>query len=86
MDGYSLGSAQIIAPDATLAGDANAEGSTFRSIIWAVHDRKDEAAAQQFLDGVSKGLYSKDQATVNVRGVTGIFRHRRYAVCNSRLP
>jgi len=73
MDGYSLGSAQIIAPDATLAGEANAQGSNFRSIIWAVHDRKDEASAQKFLDGVSKGLYSKDQASVNVRGVTGYF-------------
>lgn len=73
MDGYSLGSTQIIAPDATVAGEANAAGSTFRSIIWAVHDRETEAKAQTFLDGVSKGLYAKDQASVNVRGVTGYF-------------
>ena len=30
-------------------------------------------AAQKFLDGVSKGLYSKDPAVVTVRGVTGYF-------------
>jgi hypothetical protein len=73
MDGYSLGASQIIAPDATVAGEPDASGSGFTNILWAVHDRGSESAAQQFVDGLSNGLYSKDKAPVNVRGVTGTF-------------
>jgi hypothetical protein len=91
MEGFSLGSAQILAPDATVAGEPNAGGSGATNIVWAVHDRGSEAAAQQFVDGLGKGLYSQSPATVTVRGVTGnfgtdgtrfaavVFRRGRYA-------
>jgi hypothetical protein len=73
MDGYSLGSAQIIAPDATIAGEPDAAGSDFTNIVWAVHDRGSESAAQKFVDGLSNGTYSKNKAPVNVKGVTATF-------------
>ena len=73
MAGFWLGSAQIIAPDATLSGGPTATGSSVKNIVWAVHDRGTEKAAQAFIDNVSKGLYSQDAAAVNVRGVTGYF-------------
>ena len=73
MEGFSLGASQVIAPDATLAGEPDASGSGASNVIWAVHDRGSESAAQTFVDGLSKGLYSKDQATVIVRGVSGSF-------------
>jgi hypothetical protein len=73
MDGFSLGSPQIIAPDATLAGEPNASDTGAINVVWAVHDRGSGSSAQKFLDGVSKGLYPKDPAVVTVRGVTGYF-------------
>jgi hypothetical protein len=73
MDGFSLGSSQVLAPDATIAAEPDAGGSGATNIVWAVHDRGSEKSAQQFVDGLTKGLYANSPATVNVRGVTGFF-------------
>ena len=72
LDGFSLGSQQIIDPDATVAGEPNAANSGVVNILWAVHDRESEAAAQEFVDS-RKNLYPTDPASVSIRGVTGYF-------------
>lgn len=73
MEGFSLGSQQIIATEASVSGDANAANSTVTGVLWAVHDRGTEAAAQETVVGLSQSLYPQDKATVNIRGVTGYF-------------
>jgi len=73
MEGFSLGLAQVIDTDATVAGEPNVANSVVSNIIWAVHDRGSEAKAQQFVDGLNSGLYPQDAASVNIRGATGVF-------------
>jgi len=73
LDGFSIGTPQIIDADATVAAEPNVANSVISNVIWAVHDRGSEAKAQEFVDSLSASLYPQDKASVNIKGVTGTF-------------
>ena len=73
LDGFKLGYAQVVSPDAILDAAPTSLDSSAQSVSWAIHDRKTESAAQAFVDNVSKNLYEQDAVVVNVRGTTAYF-------------
>lgn len=73
MEGYSLGYAQVVEPDALIPGEPTAADAAATGIVWYVHDLGSPQAAKAYADRVTRSAYTKNAATVNVRGVTGYF-------------
>lgn len=71
--GYVLGPQEAQGPDATRAGNTTDAASAVARALWTVHDLSSPSKAGQFVNGVSKGLYSKDATSVKINGVTAYF-------------
>ncbi len=69
---FDLGQVVKIGADASVAGPA-AHGGVIKNISWSVHDRKTPAGAKSFVSKTSKVLFSRNAATVTLRGLSAYF-------------
>lgn len=72
--GYSLGLANALGADATVAGEPTPTGpANIRSVLFSVHDFEDNDKADDFVASTTLSAFPENGADVTVGGVPGYF-------------
>lgn len=71
-DGYTFGMPVALEGEVSVSASASRKTGPTR-ILWAIHDVRSKAGAQEFMNGTSRQLYGSDAQDVDIEGADAYF-------------